>query len=67
MLSQIAEQGLDYLLELVRILIDNTMEAERPTVGPSTIKFQVSNILTKLGVSNRNEAVTLALRHGLVT
>jgi len=29
MLSQIAEQGLDYLPELVRILIDNAMEAER--------------------------------------
>jgi transposase-like protein len=29
MLSQIAEQGLDYLPELVRLLIDNAMEVER--------------------------------------
>jgi len=47
--------------------LNNTQIAEKLTVSPSTIKSHVSNILTKLGVSSRTEAVTLALRRGLVT
>ncbi|MGB7538375.1 MAG: response regulator transcription factor [Anaerolineales bacterium] len=47
--------------------LNNTEIAKRLGVSPSTIKSHVSNILTKLGVSSRTEAVTLALRHGLVT
>ena len=47
--------------------LNNTQIADRLTVSPSTIKSHVSNILSKLHVSSRTEAVTLALRHGLVT
>jgi len=47
--------------------LNNTQIARRLTVSPSTIKSHVSNILTKLGVSSRTKAVTLALRHGLST
>jgi two-component system, NarL family, response regulator LiaR len=47
--------------------LNNTQIAGRLTVSPSTIKSHVSNILSKLGVSSRTEAVTLALRNGLVT
>jgi NarL family two-component system response regulator LiaR len=47
--------------------LNNTQIAEKLTVSPSTIKSHVSSVLTKLGVSSRTEAVTLALRHGLVT
>jgi NarL family two-component system response regulator LiaR len=47
--------------------LNNTQIAGRLTVSPSTIKSHVSNILSKLGVASRTEAVTLALRHGLVT
>jgi two-component system, NarL family, response regulator LiaR len=47
--------------------LNNTQIAERLTVSPSTVKSHVSNILSKLDVSSRTEAVTLALRHGLVT
>ena len=47
--------------------LNNTQIAVRLTVSPSTVKSHVSNILTKLGVSSRTEAVTLALRQGLVT
>jgi two-component system, NarL family, response regulator LiaR len=47
--------------------LNNTQIAGRLSVSPSTVKSHVSNILSKLGVSSRTEAVTLALRHGLVT
>jgi NarL family two-component system response regulator LiaR len=43
--------------------LNNTQIAGRLTVSPSTIKSHVSNILSKLGVASRTEAVTLALRN----
>jgi len=45
--------------------LNNTQIAGRLTVSPSTIKSHVSNILAKLGVASRTEAVTLALRSGI--
>ncbi len=47
--------------------LSNTQIAGRLTVSPSTIKSHVSNILSKLGVSSRTEAVTLALRNHIVS
>ena len=47
--------------------LNNTQIAGRLTVSPSTVKSHVSNILSKLGVASRTEAVTLALRHRIVT
>jgi NarL family two-component system response regulator LiaR len=47
--------------------LNNTQIAGRLTVSPSTIKSHVSNILAKLGVASRTEAVTLALRNKLVS
>jgi NarL family two-component system response regulator LiaR len=47
--------------------LNNTQIAGRLTVSPSTIKSHVSNILAKLGVASRTEAVTLALRNHLVS
>lgn len=46
--------------------LSNTQIAGKLTVSPSTIKSHVSNILSKLGVASRTEAVTLALRHHIV-
>ncbi len=46
--------------------LNNTQIAGRLTVSPSTIKSHVSNILSKLGVASRTEAVTLALRNKIV-
>lgn len=43
--------------------LNNVQIAGRLTVSPSTIKSHVSNILSKLGVASRTEAVTLALRN----
>ena len=45
--------------------LNNTQIAERLVVSPSTIKSHVSNILSKLGVASRTEAVALAVRHHL--
>jgi NarL family two-component system response regulator LiaR len=42
--------------------LNNTQIAGRLIVSPATIKSHVSNILAKLGVASRTEAVTLALR-----
>jgi two-component system, NarL family, response regulator LiaR len=47
--------------------LNNTQIAGRLTVQLSTVKSHVSNILSKLGVSSRTEAVTLALRNHLVS
>jgi len=46
--------------------LNNTQIAGRLTVSSSTIKSHVSNILSKLGVASRTEAVTLALRNRIV-
>jgi NarL family two-component system response regulator LiaR len=47
--------------------LNNTQIAGKLTVSPSTIKSHVSNVLSKLGVASRTEAVTLALRHRIVS
>ena len=55
--------------EVLALLIEglnNTQIAGRLTVSPSTIKSHVSNILSKLGVASRTEAVTLALRNKII-
>jgi NarL family two-component system response regulator LiaR len=54
------------VLALVVEGLNNTQIAARLFVSPSTIKSHVSNILSKLGVSSRTEAATLALRHRLI-
>ena len=46
--------------------LPNTTIAERLVVSQSTVKFHVSNVLSKLGVTSRTEAVALALKHKLV-
>lgn len=46
--------------------LNNTAIAGRLAVSPSTIKAHVSNILSKLEVASRTEAVALAVRHDLV-
>jgi NarL family two-component system response regulator LiaR len=56
--------------DVLALMIDglnNTQIAGRLTVSPSTIKSHVSHILSKLSVTSRTEAVTLALRNHIIS
>jgi NarL family two-component system response regulator LiaR len=55
------------VLALIVEGLTNPEIAERLAVSRSTVKFHVSSILSKLGVSSRTEAVALAVQEGLVT
>ena len=71
--NQLPAPGLDLterereVLSLMIEGLNNTQIAGRLNVSPSTIKSHVSNILSKLGVASRTEAVTLALRNRIVS
>jgi len=46
--------------------LSNKKIAQKLVLSLSTVKFHVSNILNKLGVSSRTEAVSLAIKNKLV-
>jgi NarL family two-component system response regulator LiaR len=55
--------------EVLVLLVDgltNPEIADRLYISDSTVKTHVSNILSKLGVATRTEAVSLALQKGLI-
>ena len=56
-------------LEVLRLVaqgLSNRAMAERLFVTERTIKFHVSSLLSKLGAENRTEAVSIAVRRGLI-
>ena len=55
--------------EILALMVEGLPNIEignRLVVSQSTVKFHVSNVLSKLGVNSRTEAVSLALKHHLV-
>jgi PAS domain S-box-containing protein len=45
----------------------NVRIAEQLMISPSTVRFHVSSIFSKLGVTSRTEAVAMALRRHIIT
>jgi NarL family two-component system response regulator LiaR len=55
--------------EILVLMVDGLSNSEiagRLIISQSTVKFHISNILSKLSVTSRTEAVALALKHHLV-
>jgi NarL family two-component system response regulator LiaR len=46
--------------------LNNPEIADRISISRATVKVHVSNILSKLGVAHRAEAISLAIQHKLV-
>lgn len=56
-------------IEIVRMIADglgNKEIASKLGISDHTVKFHISSVFAKLGASNRAEAVTLGIRHGLI-
>lgn len=62
---ELTEREREVLTLMVKGL-NNSQIAQQLVISASTTKFHVSNILTKMGVSSRTEAVALAVRKHLV-
>jgi DNA-binding NarL/FixJ family response regulator len=54
------------ILQMVASGKSNRAVAEQLSISENTVKYHLKNILQKLGVSNRTEAVTLAMQKGLL-
>jgi DNA-binding NarL/FixJ family response regulator len=68
-----ADEGLDHLtereMEVLRLMAQGRANKEIASsldISERTVKFHVSSILSKLGATNRTEAVALAAQQGLV-
>ncbi len=54
------------ILQLLAVGLTNKQIAVRLKISAHTVKFHVSAIFTKLGTTNRVEAVNLGLKNGLI-
>lgn len=62
---RLTERELEVLRQMVQGL-NNREIAERLFVSRSTVKYHISSILSKLNVSNRSEAIALAIKYKLI-
>lgn len=53
------------IIQLIAEGLDNNTIAEILTVSPNTVKSHVSNIFSKVGVSDRTQAAIWAIRRGI--
>lgn len=74
LVQEIAAPGRNHLttreqdvLDLLSQGLNNQEIAKQLSISLSTVQFHVSNILSKLGVHNRIEAATFAVRHKLAS
>jgi DNA-binding NarL/FixJ family response regulator len=59
----------DREIEIIRLLaegLSNRSVSERLSLSENTIKYHLKNILQKLNVQNRTEAVMYAVRNNLI-
>lgn len=72
--SQLAEHAMDDQLtaremDVLRLIASgnsNKLIADHLSIGEATVKSHVTNILSKLGASDRAHAVTIGLRRGII-
>jgi DNA-binding NarL/FixJ family response regulator len=55
------------VLDLLGHGLSNKMIARELHISEHTVKFHISSLYSKLGVSNRAEAVSQGARHGLIS
>jgi NarL family two-component system response regulator LiaR len=71
-INQPAQPGYDMTereKEILSLMVEgfsNIKIAEYLVISLSTVKFHVSNILSKLGVESRTQAIAMAMKHHLV-
>ena len=63
--DELSEREIE-VLELIATGNSNKQIADRLFVAEATIKSRVTNILSKLGASDRAHAVTIALKRGII-
>jgi DNA-binding NarL/FixJ family response regulator len=63
--EKLTQRELDVLKEIARGKRNKEIGAEL-SIAEDTVKMHVKNILMKLGVNDRTEAVTIALRRGII-
>jgi DNA-binding NarL/FixJ family response regulator len=72
--SQLAEHAIDDMLSTREIEVlslvaggnANKLIADQLSITEETVKFHVKNILSKLGANDRTQAVTIALKRGII-
>ena len=63
--TQLTEREVE-VLALMADGLGNQEIADRLFISRSTVKYHISGVFTKLGVTNRTEAIALAIKNRLI-